>query len=95
MQTNIFKWSFYRQDQRVRFVVRSHPSEIRAKIESFRAVLANVTGAIVNVDALEAHGTADKTKTDVLLHFVHKRCLVEKISVLFMDMRGSNIRLNG
>ena len=53
--------------------MRSHPAEIRAKIEDFRSVLANVTGAIVNVDAFEAHGPTDKTKTDVLLHFVHKR----------------------
>ena len=60
--------------------MRSHPSEIRAKIENFRAVLANVTGAIVNVDALEAHGPADKTKTDVFLRFVHKRCIVLKCS---------------
>ena len=36
-------------------------------------MLAKATGAIVNVDSLEAHGTNDRTKTDVLLHFVDSR----------------------
>ena len=62
-----------REDQKVRFVVRSHPSEIRSRIDDFRSVLAKATGAIVNVDSLEAHGTNDRTKTDVLLHFVDSR----------------------
>ena len=38
-------------------------------------MLAKATGAIVNVDHLKVHGnqdgSVDKTKTDVLLHFVH------------------------
>ncbi|QQP36224.1 Putative LOC100748423, partial [Caligus rogercresseyi] len=63
-----------RPDQRVRFVVRSRPSEIRERIEDFAQVLQSVTGALVNVDALLVHkdeqGLLDRTKTDVLLHFV-------------------------
>ena len=38
-------------------------------------MLANATGAIVNVDHLKVHGntdgSVDQTKTDVFLHFVH------------------------
>ena len=35
-----------REDQRVRFVVRSQPKEIRARIEDFRTVLSNITDLI-------------------------------------------------
>ena len=35
-----------REDQRVRFVVRSQPKEIRARIEDFRSVLSNITDLI-------------------------------------------------
>ena len=63
-----------REDQRVKFVMRSHPTEMRENIDGFLAVLADVTGAVVNADAFKVHqnrdGSMDKTKTDVLLHFV-------------------------
>ena len=35
-----------REDQRVRFVVRSQPKEIRARIDDFRHVLSNITDSI-------------------------------------------------
>ena len=64
-----------REDQRVRFVLRNHPEEIRAKLSDFRGLLADITGSIVNVDQIKVHenpdGSVDKTKTDVLLHFVN------------------------
>ena len=64
-----------REDQRVKFVVRSNPAEIRRKMNAFRLVLANVTDAIVNVDDFKVHetpeGNVDKTKTDVYLHLVN------------------------
>ncbi len=66
-----------REDQRVKFVMRSHPSEMRESIDGFLDVLSDVTGAVVNADAFKTHenrdGTMDKTKTDVLLHFVDPR----------------------
>ncbi|KAF5304330.1 hypothetical protein FQA39_LY09709 [Lamprigera yunnana] len=66
-----------REDQRVRFVLRQHASEIRNRMETFREVLGNVTGAIVNVDELKVHanhdGSVDKTRTDVYLHLVNKK----------------------
>ncbi|KAL3277671.1 hypothetical protein HHI36_013017 [Cryptolaemus montrouzieri] len=65
-----------REDQRVRFVLRQHPPELRDKIEMFREILGNVTGAIVNVDEFRVHanhdGTVDKTRTDLYLHLVDK-----------------------
>ena len=85
-----------REDQRVRFVLRNHPEEIRAQLVQFRELLAGITNSIVNVDQikvsvptykrlyeyikimlklLKVHentdGSVDKTKTDVLLHFVN------------------------
>ncbi|XP_049786609.1 cadherin-23-like [Schistocerca cancellata] len=66
-----------REDQRVQFVLRQHPSEVRERIEIFREVLGNVTGAIVNIDEYKIHenhdGSVDKTKTDLYLHLVNKR----------------------
>ena len=59
-----------REDQRVRFVFRSHPGEIRTRMDQFRSVLSRVTNSIVNVDQYVVHED-DKTKTDVLLHFVN------------------------
>ncbi|XP_014258581.1 cadherin-23-like isoform X2 [Cimex lectularius] len=63
-----------REDQRVKFVLRQHPPELRTHIDKFRDVLGNVTGAIVNVDLFKVHetkdGRVDKTKTDLYLHFV-------------------------
>ena len=64
-----------REDQRVRFVLRNHPEDIRAQLLEFRGLLADITGSIVNVDQIKVHenpnGSVDKTKTDVLLHFVN------------------------
>lgn len=64
-----------REDQRVRFVLRAHPSEIREKIYSFREQLARVTESVVNVDDLRVHenkdGSVDNTKTDLYLHLVN------------------------
>ncbi|XP_044743020.1 cadherin-23, partial [Chrysoperla carnea] len=66
-----------REDQRVRFVLRQHPTEIRHRIEFFRQILGNVTGAIVNVDEFKIHanqdGSVDKTRTDLYLHLVNKK----------------------
>ena len=42
-----------REDQRVKFVMRSHPTEMRENIDGFLAVLADVTGAVVNADAFK------------------------------------------
>ncbi|XP_064458528.1 cadherin-23-like isoform X2 [Ornithodoros turicata] len=65
-----------REDQRVRFVLRLTPEEFRDKLEEFREVLANITGAIVNIDEYKVHenedGSVDRTKTDLYLHFVNK-----------------------
>jgi len=65
-----------REDQRVRFVLRQHPSEIRDKLDKFRDAVRNVTGSIVNVDEFKVHenkdGSVDNTKTDLFLHFVNK-----------------------
>ena len=44
-----------REDQRVRFVFRSQPAEIRARINRFREVLGKVTDSIVNVDQYLKH----------------------------------------
>ncbi|KAL7302845.1 hypothetical protein TKK_0004077 [Trichogramma kaykai] len=66
-----------REDQRVRFVLRQHPSEIRSRIEYFREILGNVTGAIVNVDEYKIHqnhdGSVDRTRTDLYLHLVNRQ----------------------
>ncbi|XP_015840656.1 cadherin-23 isoform X2 [Tribolium castaneum] len=66
-----------RADQRVRFVLRQQPPELRNKIEAFREILGNVTGAIVNVDEFRVHanhdGSVDKTRTDLYLHLVDRR----------------------
>lgn len=66
-----------REDQRVRFVLRQHPPELRGNIDHFRDVLGNVTGAIVNVDLFKVHesrdGRVDKTRTDLYLHFVNPK----------------------
>jgi hypothetical protein len=51
--------------------------QLRTKIEEFRALLSEVTEAIVNVDGIHVHensdGSIDKTKTDVLFHFVNAK----------------------
>ncbi|KAK7024513.1 Cadherin-23 [Halocaridina rubra] len=65
-----------REDQRVRFILRQSPDEVREQVEYFRDYLGNVTGAIVNVDDFRVHenhdGTVDKTKTDLYLHLVNR-----------------------
>ncbi|KAL1490790.1 hypothetical protein ABEB36_013427 [Hypothenemus hampei] len=66
-----------REDQRVRFVLRQHAPDLRNRIEIFREILGNVTGAIVNVDEFRIHanhdGTVDKTRTDLYLHLVNRK----------------------
>ncbi len=82
-----------REDQRVKFVVRSHPSEIRSKMDDFRSILASVTGSIVNVDHFVVHED-DHTKTDVLLHFVnpHDNTVLEANEVLkIIDYRTEEL----
>lgn len=65
-----------REDQRVRFVLRQHPSEVRDKLDRFRDAVREVTDAIVNVDEFKVHenkdGSVDNTKTDLYLHFVNR-----------------------
>lgn len=74
-----------REDQRVRFVLRAHPSEIREKIHIFRSQLAKVANSVVNIDDLRVHenkdGSVDNTKTDLYLHLVNG----EDHSVLEVD----------
>ena len=48
-----------REDQRVRFILRLTPQELREKLDKFMDVLANITGAIVNVDSYKFHETFD------------------------------------
>ncbi|RWS28589.1 cadherin-23-like protein [Leptotrombidium deliense] len=64
-----------REDQRVRFVLRLTPYELRERLDKFRDVLGNITGAIVNLDGYKFHansdGSVDKKKTDLFLHFVN------------------------
>ncbi|XP_063975231.1 cadherin-23 isoform X2 [Diachasmimorpha longicaudata] len=66
-----------REDQRVRFVLRQHPPEVRNRIDAFREILGNVTGAIVNVDEYKIHenhdGSVDRTRTDLYLHLVNRQ----------------------
>lgn len=66
-----------REDQRVKFVLRQQPTQVRDRIMQFRQVLSNVTNAIVNVDDFKVHenrdGSVDKTKTDLYLHLVDRR----------------------
>lgn len=66
-----------REDQRVRFVLRQHPAEVRDRVDKFRDGLKEVTGAVVNVDEFKVHenkdGSVDNTKTDLYLHFVNQK----------------------
>nr|XP_027198229.1 cadherin-23-like [Dermatophagoides pteronyssinus] len=65
-----------RGDQRVKFILRLTPQELREKLDKFQDVLANITGALVNVDSYRFHeaddGTVDQKKTDLYLHFVNR-----------------------
>lgn len=73
-----------REDQRVRFVLRQQPADIREGLLVFRDALGNVTNAIVNVDEMKVHenkdGSVDKTKTDMYIH------LVDRIDNSIMDV---------
>ena len=64
-----------RQDQRVKFVLRLTPQELRQRLNKFRSVMGNITGAIVNIDSYKYHenhdGTVDKKRTSLYLHFVN------------------------
>lgn len=64
-----------RQDQRVKFVLRLTPQELRQRLNKFRSVFGNITGAIVNIDSYKYYenhdGTVDKKKTSLYLHFVN------------------------
>lgn len=65
-----------REDQRVKFVLRQSPVQVREHIHRFRQVMSNVTNAIVNVDDFKIHenrdGSVDKTKTDLYIHVVDR-----------------------
>ncbi|XP_036234309.2 cadherin-23 isoform X2 [Bactrocera oleae] len=65
-----------REDQKVKFVFRLQPDELRLKINAFRDMLSNVTGTIVNIDEIKVHenkdGSVDKTKTDLYMHLVER-----------------------
>lgn len=56
-------------------MLRQHPFEVRDRVRPFRESLANVTGAIVNIDDFRIHenkdGSVDGTKTDLYLHLVN------------------------
>lgn len=79
-----------REDQRVKFVLRQQPSEVREKIDKFRVTFSNVTNSIVNIDDFKIHenkdGSVDKTRTDLYLHLVDKKdnSIIEVSDVLKM-----------
>lgn len=64
-----------RQDQRVKFILRLTPQELRKRLNKFRSVLGNITGAIVNIDSYKYYenqdGSVDRKKTSLYLHFVN------------------------
>ncbi|ETN63913.1 hypothetical protein AND_004358 [Anopheles darlingi] len=66
-----------REDQRVKFILRQRPSEIRDNINSFREILSNVSGCIVNIDDIRLHenpdGSVDRTKSDMFMHLVDQK----------------------
>ncbi|XP_037731996.1 cadherin-23 [Drosophila subpulchrella] len=65
-----------REDQKVRFVFRLQPDELRSRVDSFRDTLGNITESIVNIDEIKVHenkdGSVDKTKTDLYMHLVER-----------------------
>ncbi|XP_043655694.1 cadherin-23 [Drosophila teissieri] len=65
-----------REDQKVRFVFRLQPDELRSRVYSFRDTLSNITESIVNIDEIKVHenkdGSVDKTKTDLYMHLVER-----------------------
>ncbi|XP_017143334.1 cadherin-23 [Drosophila miranda] len=65
-----------REDQKVRFVFRLQPDELRARVDTFRDTLGNITESIVNIDEIKVHenkdGSVDKTKTDLYMHLVER-----------------------
>lgn len=66
-----------REDQRVKFVLRQQPAQVRDHIYRFRTVLSKVTNATVNIDDFKVHenrdGSVDKTKTDLYMHLVNPK----------------------
>lgn len=84
-----------REDQRVRFVLRLAPNELREKLDKFLSVLSNITGAIVNVDGYKYHetfdGNVDKRRTDLYLHFVNPNdhTILEVETVLMLIDKNS------
>ncbi|XP_068152690.1 cadherin-23 [Drosophila tropicalis] len=65
-----------REDQKVRFVFRLQPDELRSRVGTFRDTLGNITESIVNIDEIKVHenkdGSVDKTKTDLYMHLVER-----------------------
>ncbi|BFF92829.1 cadherin-23 [Drosophila madeirensis] len=65
-----------REDQKVRFVFRLQPDELRSRVDIFRDTLGNITESIVNIDEIKVHenkdGSVDKTKTDLYMHLVER-----------------------
>ncbi|KAH8250254.1 hypothetical protein KR026_009305 [Drosophila bipectinata] len=65
-----------REDQKVRFVFRLQPDELRSRVDTFRDTLGNITESIVNIDEIKVHenkdGSVDKTKTDLYMHLVER-----------------------
>ncbi|XP_033232779.1 cadherin-23 [Drosophila pseudoobscura] len=65
-----------REDQKVRFVFRLQPDELRARVDTFRDTLGNITESIVNIDEIKVHenkdGSVDKTKSDLYMHLVER-----------------------
>ncbi|KAH8330723.1 hypothetical protein KR067_006821 [Drosophila pandora] len=65
-----------REDQKVRFVFRLQPDELRSRVDTFTDTLGNITDSIVNIDEIKVHenkdGSVDKTKTDLYMHLVER-----------------------
>lgn len=63
-----------REDQKLQFTMRLTPEEFRPRVDEFQLILSNTTNAIVNIDSYKYHenkdGSVDRTKIDVLAHFV-------------------------
>lgn len=85
-----------REDQRVKFVLRQQPAQVRDHIQKFRTVLSNVTDAIVNVDDFKVHenrdGSVDKTKTDLYMHLVDRQNSILEVSAV-LSLIDQNIEI--
>ncbi|RWS14756.1 cadherin-23-like protein [Dinothrombium tinctorium] len=79
-----------REDQRVRFVLRLTPYELREKLDKFRNVLGNITGAIVNVDGYKFHanldGSVDKKKYEFLKVDINQHVTNELFAICRTDL---------